>query len=76
MRVFVTVYEHRHGTDVYAFATAQRAELERQRIASEWWSDVFGDGEEMPDDPSEAADIYFDTVTDEYFNVEECEVQA
>jgi hypothetical protein len=74
VKVYVTTFEHKHGRDVAAWATAERAELERQRIAAEWWEQELS-GADMPDDPSEAADEYFGTV-DEYFNIDECEVQS
>lgn len=73
--VFVTTHEHRHGRDVYVWATAHRAELERQRIASDYWEDELA-GAEIPDDPREAANAYFDLVDGEFFSVDECEVQS
>jgi len=69
MKVFVAVYEHRHGTDVTVFATHDAAWALRQEIARDWWSDVFSAAVPAPKDPEIAADRYWEAVNDEYFNV-------
>lgn len=72
--VYVTTFEHKHGRDVSVYATADLAEMERQRIAADWWEEELS-GADMPEDPRQAADSYFESV-DEYFSVDVCEVQS
>lgn len=57
--VFVAVHEDKFGTNVSVYATADLAEQARQEIAAENWEDDMDD-KEMPSDPAEAADAYFD----------------
>lgn len=55
--VWVTMYDHKHGTDIEVFHTEEAAELFRQQLAAEWWDDEMEGS--MPTDPKEAADAYF-----------------
>jgi len=74
--VYVATYEHRHGTNPRVFTTEAAAWAWRQELAADYWREVFGDDLEMPTDPEEAATRYWDTVNDEYFNIEGCELEA
>jgi len=69
MKVWVAVYEHRHGSDVRVFDDAQKAEAWREEIAEEYWSDL-DLGDLLFD-----ADVYWDNVQDELFNYNEYEVE-
>lgn len=75
MKVYVTRYEHRHGSDTEVYATAEAAEAARQGIAADWW-DKEMPNEAKPEDRGELADIYFRRMAerDEFFSIEECEV--
>lgn len=55
--VWVTMYDHKHGTDIEVFDTEEAAELFRQQLAAEWWDEEMEGN--MPTDPKEAADAYF-----------------
>ena len=72
MKVYVAIYEHKHGRDVRVFATDALAEAWRQEIASYWW-DKEMDSAPRPDDPHELANEYFDTI-EEFFGIEETEL--
>ncbi len=67
MRVYAATYEHRHGSDVRVFKTAEGAEAWRVEIALQWWEKEFGD-EPMPTEPGTAANEYWERVEDEWFN--------
>lgn len=58
MKVFVTIYEHRYGTDVEVYRTLERAEQLMSDIAREYWSEKF---------PNEVMPVY--EVGDSYFSL-------
>jgi hypothetical protein len=65
--IWLGVYEHRHGTDISAYATEAAAQAGREALAREMWED------ELPDEPMPAADVagaYFDLVSEhEWFEI-------
>lgn len=76
MKVWVAVYEHKYGEDVWVFDTPEKAEAKRQELAERWFS-VELPGDEAPNDPVELADFYFDRmyeIGEEFFHIDECEV--
>lgn len=79
MKVYVTIYEHRHGVDTCVFATFAGAEAQRQSIAEEWWDHELGatgpgPSADKPEDLAELADDYWARIEDENFSIEECAV--
>ncbi|WEX09169.1 hypothetical protein [Chelativorans sp. AA-79] len=74
-RVYVAIYEHRHGTDVRVFADEAQAMCWRTGLAKEWWSDAFED-DPPPDDA--IGEAYFERMLerDEFFSTMQCEVEA
>ena len=70
-KVFVAIHEHRHGYDVRVFDLWKKAQVWKDEIGAEWWSEVSDDPQ--PEDP--CGDEYFDRVEGEWFNVEDCEVE-
>lgn len=75
--ITIATFQHKHGSDVRAFATKELAETWRQEIAADNWDG--GPNEDMPADPREAADRYFEfgnDIGDEFFSTEECEVEG
>lgn len=73
MNVFVALYRHAYGCEVCAFGRIAEAEEWRQEIAKEWWDKEVPE-EDMPADPAEAADRYFEVVAFESFRVHEVEL--
>lgn len=74
--VWVTLYTHKHGNDINVFETVEQAEAFRRKLAADYWEDQM-DGEPMPADPEEAADMYFEQVGsygEEFFEIEQSEV--
>lgn len=61
--VVVARYEHRAGVDTRVFASEDAAEGWRQEIAGRWFEQELG--RKPPEDPSEAADEYFETMRDQ-----------
>jgi len=55
--VWVTMYDHKHGTDIDVFYSEEAAEAYRQGLADDWWDEAMD--EPKPADPKEAADAYF-----------------
>ena len=74
-RVYVAIYEHRHGTDVRVFADEDQAMCWRTDLAKEWWSDAFED-DPPPDD--EIGEKYFERMLerDEFFSATQCEIET
>lgn len=74
-RVWVAIYEHRHGSDVHVFADERLARRWRTALAKEWWSDAF---EDKPPPDEEIGDEYFERMQerDEFFTMTVCEVEA
>ena len=71
MRIFVVVWEHRYGQDVWAFASRERAEEKRISIAEEWF-DMECSHLEKPKDREELANLYFNTMGMDVVHFEEC----
>ena len=69
MKVWVAIYEHRHGHDIRTFDDAQKAEAWREEIAREYWDDLDLGGLLFD------VDVYWDNVQDEWFNYNEYEVE-
>ena len=78
MKVFVTRYDHRHGSDIAVFATAEAAESSRQTIAYQWLEAEMPGPMPEAEPPNVIADLYFDHMQerDEFFSVEECDVEG
>lgn len=80
MIVYVTIWSHRHGEDVGAYATAAGAEAWRQAIAAEEWDNEIPETVPKPQDPKKLADCYFEFMGDnfrrsEFFSVQPLTVQ-
>lgn len=73
--VWVTMYDHKHGTDIEVFESEASAEAYRQELADDWWDDFME--EDRPTDPKEAADAYFTAGAKhgEFFDVREQRVR-
>ena len=73
MKVFVAIYEHRHGSDVRVFVAEEKAQAWKDEIGDDYWEIELD--EPKPDGP--CGDEYFDLAGEggEYFNIEELEVE-
>jgi hypothetical protein len=73
-KIFVTIWDHRHGIDVGAYSTYERAVEEMNRIGEEWWADSVGG----PKPEKDIGERYFEAMGDvspgEYFSINEVEV--
>ncbi|MBR0693634.1 hypothetical protein [Bradyrhizobium lablabi] len=75
MKVYVLVIDHKHGTEVSAFASRAAADQEVQRYCDEQWPLEFPDVD-RPDDAELIAE-YWHLMTErgeEWHLIEECEV--
>ena len=61
MKVYVVVWEHRYGQDVWAFTSLESAREQRRKIAEEWF-DVECSHLDKPEDRDELTDLYFETM--------------
>jgi hypothetical protein len=69
-QVVVAIWEsNEHGIESRVFMSDAGAEGWRQEIAECWWEQEM-EGKEMPDDPAEAADAYFEHMGERGFNGE------
>jgi hypothetical protein len=75
MTVYVAIYEHRHGQNVRVFQNVDDVEKWRQEIADEYFVQEFKNRIEKPDNIQEVTDVYWDSVEDEWFTVEICDVE-
>jgi hypothetical protein len=74
MKVYVGIYEHRYGTDVRVFDHIDKVEGWRQSIAEEYFFNEFR-GVEKPQTLEETTDYYWNNIENEWFNVENTEVE-
>jgi hypothetical protein len=79
MKVWLGIYEHKHGTDIAVYANQAGAEAWRLALAKEFWTDRRD--EETPDDPTFLDDeqinaAYWDDNERERFSVEEHPVRT
>lgn len=78
--VWVLTVDHRHGRDTWVHATEEGAFGHLADYVSDWWTELVGrnDRVELPDeapaDTREAINTYFETVGDEYYDIESKEV--
>jgi hypothetical protein len=63
MHVYVSVFEHRHGRDISAYASEELAVAEGARIARQWWGEARERepslAEQAPASDAEALELYF-----------------
>ena len=76
MNIYVLTWEHKYGQNVWAFASLERAQEQRRKIAEEWF-DVECSHMEKPEDRDELADLYFEE-TQEYEScwIRECDLEG
>lgn len=79
LKVYVTIYEHRHGTDIAVYATQALALAAKDEIADRWWEQEIGDTVPRPEGPvGTLGDAYFNEMGErdrsEHFTIEECGV--
>lgn len=72
MNIFVTLHEHRHGSDTSAHKTAAGVQARKDAIGDEWWEHEFP-GQPRPE--GSIGDAYFERIETEYFSVEEVELE-
>lgn len=75
MKVYVLVWGHKYGDEVYVLTTRERAQEQRRKIAETWFSAECGHLDK-PEDRGELADMYFEE-TQEYEScwISECELE-
>lgn len=76
MTIHLLAIEHRHGTDYWACATHDIAELNLYNYVGEWWEHKLP-GERMPLGIQEAIDAYFNKMQEwgeESYSIDELEV--
>ena len=78
MKVYAVVIEHRHGDDLLVFDSYDKCRTHVAAYAREWWEDRAGrdwraDHTTLSDEEVIAA--YFDDNEEEFFSIQECEVQ-
>lgn len=74
--VVVVKITHPHGVDLLAGADEVAAERALLGYVKEWWDrEDETSGSEMPNDPQEAINAYFDAVEDENYEYVTVEVE-
>ena len=70
-KVIVAIHEYRNGQTVRVFDTPAKAQEWKDEIGADNWGVVSKDPQ--PEDP--CGDEYFELSEDEWFTVEECDVE-
>ena len=70
-KVVVAIYEYRNGMSVRVFDLWEKAQAWKDKIGAEEWCRASDDTQ--PEDA--CGDEYFDLIDNEWFYVEECEVE-
>ncbi len=73
MQVYVVVWEHRYGQDVWAFTSLESAREQRRKIAEEQFDTECGHLEK-PEDRDELTDLYFETMGMDVVRFESCSI--
>lgn len=69
-RVTILTIDHRHGSNVYVCRNEDVAEQELLTFVKEWWDEIPG-MEDMPSDPWEAINAYFEAhADDEWYSMD------
>jgi hypothetical protein len=81
MEVHISVFEHRHGRDISAYAREDLAVAEGGRVAREWWSEAREQDASLPEcppaDDGEAMELYFAAQEGrEFFEIAHCPVEG
>jgi len=73
-KVFILIIEHRHGTDVWAHSTREKAEESLEKYVMGWWEEEMDS--EMPTEMQMWDKIteYFDKVENENWRITELEI--
>lgn len=79
--VYVLHYSHRHGDDITVHADSDLAHEWLASIVREWWTEITGRGDGVPDSPDgltneKAVSVYFDHKHDESWSIKPCTVQG
>ena len=72
MKVWVASFRYKHGQDLYAFSTEERAWKWADDIGNAWWDTEFDD----PVPEENVGKMYFERMAEkeEFFEVQECTV--
>ena len=70
-KVVVAIYEYRNGKDTRVFDSWKKAQAWKDEIGAWEW----GRASDDPQPEDACGDKYFDLIDDEWFYVEECEVE-
>lgn len=68
--VFVTVIEHKHGTDLKVHADHDNAMEQVLAYVNEWWEVEAPSDVERPQERDELIETYFEVVDDEFVLIE------
>lgn len=73
-RVWVLVIEHRHGTDLTAHRTEERARQWLGEWVEQWWHEVADKVGDLPATATDAIGVYFEARDDEFYSLTETSV--
>lgn len=71
MQVYVVVWDHRYGQDVWAFTSLESAREQRRKIAEERFDEECGHLEK-PEDRDALTDLYFEEMISDPVHFESC----
>lgn len=78
--ICVLSIDHKHGTDVKAYASEASAMADLRAYVDRWWDHEFGVDIVKPDDPDERVRIYFEEMQEgrhpESYRLEACELHG
>ena len=74
-KIFVAIIDHAGGTNCYASNTEDGLKDQVYGFVSRWWKDLFGNEMELPINPEEAIETYFDTADESLLLMRNIEVR-
>jgi hypothetical protein len=75
MKVYVLVIDHKHGTDVSAYATEEKLNAALFAYCDQWWDREYGSEDRPPN--NKLVTTYWERMSidgDEWHVIEECEI--
>lgn len=72
---FALSIEHRHGRNVSVHPAEEEARAQLLEYVQQWWEAEIHDVD-LPENPEEAIEDYFERVPDEFYTIDPCSVKS
>jgi hypothetical protein len=72
--LWIVAIEHKHGTDLHAASTMDKADAIVRAYVDEWWEHEMEETPK-PEDPDQMVEEYFDAMDDESYMIQEANLE-